>query len=77
LRLEILPSPGPIVETPKQTEAIAGGCNVMAIYKLISNGSFGPDEIKIMTQAYERALIDLGIVNREDPITEFDRKNLL
>jgi hypothetical protein len=46
----------------------------MAIYKLISNGSFGPDEIKIMTQAYERALIDLGIVNREDPITEFDRK---
>jgi hypothetical protein len=40
----------------------------MAIYKLISNGSFGPDEIKIMTEAYEGALIDLGIVNREDPL---------
>ena len=28
----------------------------MAIYRLISNGSFGPDEIKVMTAAYEAAL---------------------
>ena len=41
----------------------------MAIYKLIANGSFGPEEIKIMTEAYERALIDLGI-DRNDPLTE-------
>jgi hypothetical protein len=27
----------------------------MAIYKLIANGSFGPDEIKMMTEAYEGA----------------------
>ena len=39
----------------------------MAIYKLIANGSFGPDEIKAMTEAYESALIDLGISNRQDP----------
>jgi hypothetical protein len=25
----------------------------MAIYRLIANGSFGPDEIKVMTAAYE------------------------
>ena len=42
----------------------------MAIYKLIANGSFGPDEIKVMTEAYENALIDLGIANRDDPVTE-------
>lgn len=28
----------------------------MAIYRLITNGSFGPDEIKVMTAAYEAAL---------------------
>ena len=42
----------------------------MAIYRLISNGSFGPDEIKIMTAAYEAALIDLAVTNRDDPVTE-------
>ena len=27
----------------------------MAIYKLIANGSFGPDEIAVMKAAYEAA----------------------
>jgi hypothetical protein len=30
------------------------------------DGSFGPAEIKAMTEAYEGALIDLSIVNRDD-----------
>lgn len=42
----------------------------MAIYKLIANGSFGQMEIEAMSAAYEAALIDLGIANRDDPITE-------
>ena len=42
----------------------------MAIYRLIANGSFGPDEIEAMTVAYEAALFDLGLVDRDDPITE-------
>jgi hypothetical protein len=42
----------------------------MAIYRLIANGSFGPDEIKAMTAAYEAALVDLGLVDRDDPITQ-------
>jgi hypothetical protein len=42
----------------------------MAIYRLIANGSFGPEEIKAMTAAYEAALLDLGLVDRDDPITE-------
>jgi hypothetical protein len=30
----------------------------------------GPDEIKLMTAAYEGALIDLDLKNRDDPLTE-------
>ena len=43
--------------------------NAMAIYRLIANGTFGPEEIEAMTAAYEAALVDLGL-NRDDPITE-------
>lgn len=49
----------------------------MAIYKLIANGSFGPEEIKVMTDAYEGILTDLGISNRQDPITELIAKSIL
>ena len=42
----------------------------MAIYRLIAKGSFGPEEIKAMTAAYEAALLELGLVDRDDPITE-------
>jgi hypothetical protein len=31
----------------------SGSAAWMAIYKLIANGSFGPDEIKVMTEAYK------------------------
>ena len=50
---------------------------IMAIYKLIANGAFGPDEINVMTEAYEGALIDLDIPNRNDPITELIAKSIL
>ena len=42
----------------------------MAIYRLIANSSFGPDEIKAMTAAYEGSLVDLRLADRDDPITE-------
>ena len=49
----------------------------MAIYRLIANGSFGPDEIEAMTAAYEGALIDLCLTNRDDPITELIAKSIV
>jgi hypothetical protein len=49
----------------------------MAIYKLIANGSFGQKEIELMSAVYERALIDLAITNREDPITELIAKAII
>ena len=43
----------------------------MAIYRLIAKGSFEPlEEIEVMTAAYEAALSDLGLADRDDPITE-------
>ena len=49
----------------------------MAIYRLIANGSFGPDEIEVMTAAYEGALIGLCVTNRDDPITELIAKSVV
>jgi len=49
----------------------------MAIYKLIANGSFGQMEIEAMCAAYESALLNLGIANRDDPITELIAKAIV
>jgi hypothetical protein len=42
----------------------------VAIYKLIANGSFGPDEIAVMKAAYEAALAELDVTEQNGPITE-------
>ena len=42
----------------------------MAIYRLIANGTFGTEEIEAMTAAYEAALVELRLADRDDPITE-------
>lgn len=43
----------------------------MAIYRLLQQSAFGPDDIRIMTDAYERALILLRLDDRrDDPQTE-------
>jgi hypothetical protein len=42
----------------------------MALYRLLEKSAFGPDEIKGMTEAYEQALLELGLKDRNDPVTE-------
>lgn len=49
----------------------------MAIYRLIANGSFGPDEIESMTTAYECVLADLRLADRNDPLTEIVAKAIV
>jgi hypothetical protein len=44
---------------------------------MIANGSFGFDEIKVMTAAYEGALVDLNVTNRDDPLTELIAKAIV
>ena len=54
-----------------------GVVTAVAIYKLIGNGSFGPDEIEVMKAAYEAAVVDVGITDRDDPITELIAKSIV
>ena len=50
----------------------------MGIHKLIANGAFGPDEIRVMSDAYEAALIALQLKNNQDePITELIAKSII
>jgi hypothetical protein len=43
----------------------------MPIYRLIQNeGAFTPEEITAITDAFEAALRELGLVNRSDPLVE-------
>jgi hypothetical protein len=44
---------------------------------LIASGTFGPDEIKAMAATYEGALIDLQLIDRNDPLTELIAKAIV
>jgi hypothetical protein len=44
---------------------------------LIAIGSFGPDEVKAMVAAYESALTDLQLIDRNDPLTELIAKSIV
>jgi hypothetical protein len=49
----------------------------MAIYRLLENSAFGPEEIRCMTDAYEHALRTLRWLNRSDPLTEMLAKKII
>jgi hypothetical protein len=49
----------------------------MAIYRLLKNCAFGPEEIKVLTTAYEDALHTLQLADRADPATERRRSSSL
>ena len=42
----------------------------MAIYRLLQNSTFNPEDVERMTCAYEECLQRLQLTNRQDPITE-------
>lgn len=49
----------------------------MAIYRLLQNSPLGPEEIAVLTDAYERTLRKLGLVDRNDPITELIARKVI
>jgi hypothetical protein len=49
----------------------------MAIYRLLKNGVFGPDDVKVLTTAYEEALRALRLKDRSDPATEMIAKKII
>jgi hypothetical protein len=42
----------------------------VAIYRLLQKSAFGPDDIKRLEAAYELALVERGLKDRSDPLTE-------
>lgn len=42
----------------------------MALYRLLQNSAFGPDDIQLMVTAYESALRQLGLRGGVDPVNE-------
>lgn len=48
----------------------------MPIIRLLQNEPFGPEDVKIISAAYEQTLSSLGLVDRTDPITEIVAKKI-
>jgi hypothetical protein len=43
---------------------------VVAIYRLLQKSAFEPEDIERMIAAYELALVELTLIDRNDPLTE-------
>jgi hypothetical protein len=52
-------------------------CYIGLHYRLLKNRAFGPDDIKVLTAAYEDALRTLRLDNRSDPTTEIVAKKII
>ncbi len=78
--------PGPASIAQKWTVAILKVCNIarfqagtvaMTINRLVARTSLGPEEIRLLNEAYERALRALHLVDRNDPLTEMVAKKII
>ncbi len=49
----------------------------MAIYRILQNSPFGPDDIERLAAAYEETLKALGLKDRSDPITELVARKIV
>jgi hypothetical protein len=53
------------------------GTSARGIVRLVKEedggGVFGPEDIAVMATAFDRLLVDLKLVNRDDPIVELVR----
>jgi len=49
----------------------------MAIYKILEQSAFEPEDVERLAAAYELALRDLGLKSRGNPITEIIAKRII
>ncbi|HTV27222.1 MAG TPA: hypothetical protein VMF32_05540 [Xanthobacteraceae bacterium] len=49
----------------------------MAIYRLLQNAVFGPEDVQRLSTAYENALRALELTDRSDPITQIIAKRII
>jgi hypothetical protein len=53
------------------------GAIAMPIRRLLENHVFGPDEIRVLTAAFEDTLRTLRLVDRADPATEIIARKII
>ena len=49
----------------------------MPIYRLLQNSPLGPEEIKVLTEAYDDTLRKLNLADRSDPLTGLIAKKII
>ncbi len=49
----------------------------MTINRLLAKTTVGPEEIRLLNEAYERALRAMHLVDRNDPLTEMVAKKII
>ena len=49
----------------------------MSIIPLLQHEAFGPEEIKVISAAYNDVLVSLGLIDRADPLTEIVAKKVI
>jgi hypothetical protein len=49
----------------------------MPIHRLLENHAFGPDEIRVLTSAFDDVLRKLDLADRADPVTEVVARKII
>ena len=49
----------------------------MPIYRLLRGSAFAPDDVKVLSDAFEAALRELNLIDRTDPATEMVAKRII
>jgi hypothetical protein len=49
----------------------------MPIYKMLEKQAYGPEEISILSSAFEETLRSLGLTDRTDPVTDLVAKKII
>src|SRR5262249_14713948 len=60
-----------------QKAATKSGAITVPIRPLLKNHAFGPDEIRVLTTAFEDTLRSLHLANRGDPVTEIIARRII
>jgi hypothetical protein len=49
----------------------------MTIHRLLAKTTVGPEEMRLLNEAYQRALRAMHLVDRHDPLTEMLAKKII
>jgi hypothetical protein len=49
----------------------------MPVTRLLQNTAFDPETIRVISDVFEKALIDLGLTDRTDPLAELLAKKII